>query len=622
MLKFEQHQEGLARRLFVIGVPSQLIKPFVAELVKWEHHSGVEWTIKRLKSLKVDLIRRRSGLAPLTWIRKNRKGDVAGVIGSILRWSDRSDKQFERAVQAFMAYSYYILPCLTDSQKEKFLKGINCSDEDGLDDCFLRSFRETVVRVIGRRAITTPVQPLVSYEGSPSKRAPALFGRESLGQDEDPLRDAEFFNLDGSGDLYLRYRGIYSEVLKGLTRREYLDSCLETYRRFPRAPKQVLGGRIAFIQEPGGKLRSVASPFRVHQLALGPLGSELYSIVSQLPWDCTFDQSKAFPAIQSHLKAGEECHSIDLSSATDIFPLSLQLVALSAIFGKENPYVNLFVEISRGKWDSPIGVLSWKRGQPLGLFPSFGSFTLTHGLLLLHLNGGQHNGDFFIVGDDVVILKRKLKEDYVSMLDRMHCPWSIDKSIDSNKLCEFAGKIIHPLGVIPQLKWRRMSDDNFLDICRLLGRESRSMLTWRQRRVYDAIAHLCEPIGLNQSLPGDNLVSMTLRTLAFYKPEEVVLGALMGLRGRIHRNVYTTKTIEKLVSSDIQLIMDTFDEKVKCALAQTVFSRWESSILIGLDGLSSVPLALRIFPRLPVRGAPPGRRSTLERYESIIRQSR
>jgi hypothetical protein len=44
---------------------------------------------------------------------------------------------FARCVQAFMAYTYYVLPSLTDSQKEKFLRGINPEEGDTVDRVFL-----------------------------------------------------------------------------------------------------------------------------------------------------------------------------------------------------------------------------------------------------------------------------------------------------------------------------------------------------------------------------------------------------------------------------------------------------------------------------------------------------
>jgi len=440
-------------------------------------------------------------------------------------------------------------------------------------------------------------------------------------QNEEVLRDLEFFNHDGSLNLYCKYQEIYSPLLYGLDRRNKYDSLVDTFNRFPknRMNKAPLGGQIHFLQEPGGKLRSVASPFRIHQEALRPLGLEVYRIVSQLPWDCTFDQTKAIPTIQSHLKAGEECFSIDLSSATDVFPLSLQLDALCAIFGSDNPFVNLFSEISRGNWESSLGTLSWKRGQPLGLFPSFGTFTLTHGLLLLHLNNGRYDHSFFVLGDDVVILKRELYDKYITMLNRMHCPWSRDKSLISRELSEFSGKLITATRVIPQLKWRRMSDDNFLDICRLLGQKSRSLLTYKQKIVYDRVANLCDPIGLNFSKPGDNLELMIQRTLSFYRPDEVVLGSLMGLRRRINKIIYSPIFEEPVILHELLELLSTFDEKVRSVMLQTVFSRWESSILIGLEAFETLPQALGIVPRLPFRSTPPTRRTTLERYLSMIK---
>jgi hypothetical protein len=245
---------------------------------------------------------------------------------------------------------------------------------------------------------------------------------------------------------------------------------------------------------------------------------------------------------------------------------------------------------------------------------------LTHGLLLLHLAGGVYHNQFFVVGDDVVILKNKLHDDYIAMLDRMGCPWSSDKSIVSNKLCEFAGKIVTPTEVIPQLKWRKMSDDNFLDICRLLGNQSRCLLNERQKRVFDRVAELCEPIGLEFNPKGKSLEVRYRETLDFYRPAEVVLAALMGLRRRINTLVYSSvEGPYKFNSFELANLSLTFDQKVKSALSQTVFSNWRTSNSIGLEGLETVPEALGLKPRLPLRTREPTRLTTLERYERLLR---
>lgn len=616
MLLLQHHQDGLARRLFVIGIPHYAIKPFVDLMVKWEKCSGVEWTIKRLKNLKVDLIRRHSDLEPLSWIRKNRRGDIYGTVGSLFRWSDSSDKNFGRCVQAFMAYTFYILPSLTETQKEKFLSGINPVLGDGLDEAFHKAFSDSVSCALRKRNVEIAPRPLVTYQGSPEKKAPQPFGRKSTPQNEKILSDLELFNMDGGIQLYRTFTRLYKPLLKGLgARQTWLDFLANSRNKSAQYP--VLGGSIHFLQEPGGKLRSIASPFRLHQEALRPLGETLYDVVKSLPWDCTFDQSKAVPHIQSHLTTGGKIHSIDLSSATDHFPLSLQMTALRAIFYKSDwDHLELFSTISRGQWSSPIGKLSWTKGQPLGLYPSFAAFTLTHGLLLFHLNGCRFDNQFFVVGDDVVILNDELRDSYVSMLDRMGCPWSTDKSLSSSKLAEFAGKIISSTRVIPQLKWRSISNDNFLDICRLLGIQSRCLLNKRQKRVFDSVSHLCEPIGLNFSLPGDNLVKMIERTLDFYRPVDAVLGSLMGLRKSLNSLVHNSS--ENFNSQELNELSATFDEKVKSVMEKTVFSNFEIVLNLGSDAFSSLPQALGLKPRLPLKGCAPSRYTLLERYERLL----
>lgn len=619
MLLMQQHQGGVVRRLTVIGVPKPFIQPFVELMVKWEKCSGVEWTTKRLKSLKVDLFRDSVGLKPLTWIRKNRKGEVSGVIGSLFRWSRTSERNFSRCVQAFMAYTFYIFPSCTEGQLKKFLDAVSADPTDGLTVDFHCEFRKSIHRALRRRPVAYKARPLVTYSGSPEKRAPLPFWRSGP-QSSNPLEDLGIFDWDKCIMLYTRFQRLYQPLLNGCReRREYLDLITDSKQTIRKDWENLEVGTIGLIQEPGGKLRSVASPFRIHQEALRPLGQSIYDVVSSLPWDCTFDQSKAIPHIQHALGKGGQVHSIDLSSATDYFPFSLQETALKAIFFEEDwDHIALFRTISRGTWHSPLlGGIQWTKGQPLGLYPSFGSFTLTHGLLLYHLADCNFHNQFFVVGDDVVITDQQLADKYKSLLTVMGCPWSADKSLTSNKLAEFAGKLITPSKVIPQLKWRRMSDNNFLDICRLLGSKSRQLLTKRQEKVFERVAHLCAPIGLNFSLPGDNLEKMILRTLDQVPSVERIFRSLMGLRRRLNQLVYSSS--EPLDAHELKEISETFDEKVVSVMSQTIFHNLDACHQIGLEAFETLPSALGISqPRLPFKDTSSSRMSTLERYEVLL----
>lgn len=616
MLLIQHHQEGLLLRLHALGIPSVWHRDFVSMLCSWEAHSGPDWVIKRLKSLKVDLIRQRSNLPPLTWIRKNRNGRIRGVVGSLFRWSEKSDRNFRRTVQAFMAYTFYIHPKLTKAQEEKFLKALS-SEECEFPGGFHQEFYSYVERMFQKRVLSLPSVPLIAYKGSSEKRSPLVFGMKSVSQDEQILRDVDLFRTYGGIYLYIKYQRIYDPLLTGLDTQKFLRITADSQRelahdRFHSDHLGIIGGKIGFLQEPGGKLRSIANPLRVHQEALRPLGSSIYNLVASLPWDCTFDQAKATPFIQARLASGGSVHSVDLTSATDMFPLSLQITALRAIICLEDwDHIDLFEEISRSNWKSTLGVLKWKKGQPLGLYPSFASFTLTHGLLLHFLNNG-HNDKFFVVGDDVVILDDSLFEKYIRTLAWMGCPWSPEKSLSSNKLSEFAGKIITDSWTIPQLKWRKMSDDNFLDLCREIGQRSRVLCTRRQQKVFDSVKHLLSPVGLNFSYPGSNLEMMINDTLDFYQPEKQVLGSLMGLRRRIRKNSSETPA-QPVLAEELEQMCVAFDEKVISVLDRTIFGR----LWTAWECLESIPRQIGITD-LPLKDMPPSRVSTLQRYERLL----
>jgi hypothetical protein len=62
-----------------LGLPFFISKPLSLEIEKWLINSGPRWTVERLKSLKLDLIRQKAGQAPLTWVKKNRNGGWFGA---------------------------------------------------------------------------------------------------------------------------------------------------------------------------------------------------------------------------------------------------------------------------------------------------------------------------------------------------------------------------------------------------------------------------------------------------------------------------------------------------------------------------------------------------------------
>lgn len=634
---FDQKLQGtICHRLHVFGVPPVWHQPFAVCVDRWIHCSGVDWTVKRLKSLKVDLYRVRSGLTPLTPCAKNKYGEPKGVIGSLFRYALKSERNFQSVVHTLMVYSLFKHEKLTRAQQEKWKKAVDAPSTP-IPSTIQSRLAIWMNDRIKRHSLTLGLpRPIMTHRGSLSKKAP-LLENKSIQQDRSGLTSLIYFSTGAHYDLWRRYRSLYSHVTDGVDINAFKYCVNDAI--FP-DHQQVWGGEIHFLQEPGLKLRAIASPFLVHQEALRPLGMALYSFMRTLPWDCTHDQSKPVSHVQAALTSGRMIHSVDLSNATDYFPLEVQLQVLTHLIG-DHPSIDLFSEISRSLWRSSIGKTRWSKGQPLGLYPSFAAFGLSHGILLASLLRKEYEGEFYVLGDDVIILDDSLYAKYIETLELLQCPYSPEKSISSNKLCEFAGKVITGNQVLPSYKWRELSDDNFLDILRNYGRRAVSLLSSSQRNVVDKVKHLISPIGLNWSYPGSSLESMSAATRAIYRQIDRDEQSLTELYSTMLRNFYsvpsstefsqrnytgekpkesTTECLLRSIDTDRLLqIAQTFDEKVNSTLQQVFPEEWVSSLreFSLLKGYAGVPRAVGLTD-LPLASEEPGRTTVLQRLRRLL----
>lgn len=276
-------------------------------------------------------------------------------------------------------------------------------------------------------------------------------------------------------------------------------------------------------------------------------------------------------------------------------------------------------------------MIQWKKGQPLGFNPSFFCFTLSHGILLYALNGCKWNHDFFVVGDDVIILNDTLYRQYINTLHHLECPYSPTKSISSNRLAEFAGKIVLEDLVIPQLKWRRISDDNFIDCARLVGPRIRMILSKRQNAILDVFAHIPDfihPFGLNWSYPGSNLEKM-IRAGMELTFEESVLSSLTGLSESVHKQLYAdygylTDDLGSLIQKDVvREEIRTFDEKVLSVFLRLGYAR--NGFEYFLEGLKDIPEThvekLQTPRMLPLEQLQPSRVTVLQRLSKFLKRT-
>jgi hypothetical protein len=459
-------------------VPKYLIVPIINKMVGIAAKSGQEFACQYMKKMKVNFIATKAGnKPPEEWVVKN------GIFSSLVTWSKTNHKRWSQVICLLQAYTCYYSRSVTPTQERKFLEGVTAQPIK-----IPQSITEGVVRAgnlyFKRQYLQLPRSHILNLPVA-EKFAPHPNGR-TYPEDQCFLESVNFVLKTHFGDKIRRkYKDIWNAVFEGikptkmeLIKPQYHYSHGQWVSTDPRNYEDSVG-RISFIQEAGFKLRAVANPARIYQSMLKPLGDNLFGKLKQLPWDCTHNQQKGFKTIQAY--PGTK-HSIDLSGATDYFPLSLQISLLKSLF-LNHDQIDLFHDISRGPWFYRKGKISWTKGQPLGLYPSFASFALTHGMLLYSLNNFTHDDKFFVLGDDVIILDDKLYVDYISTMDILGCPISTNKSISSKEIGEFAGKVITKNSIITQLKWRQPSDDNFMDLVKNIGISVIPLLRPRQQKV-------------------------------------------------------------------------------------------------------------------------------------------
>jgi len=346
MLKY-QRSSDMSRRFKSLGLPAHAACSLEAEILKWEINSGPSWTVSRLKSLKQDFVRLQAGDEPLTWVRKNRDGGWFGVWGFLRSYASKSLRCFETVLNCLMAYSSFIPSCPTEEHVAKLRASVE-STPVVIPDEILRDVANHALSIFGNQNQLGPHQPLLTFRGKLAVKSP-IYKSGSVSQHDD--LEKEFLWLKNPyHHLFLnRHYTVYSKVLEGIDNISLCEplqglsgasyhlseyGAFETVHSRLRPPFiPVLAGSLCPLTKDGGwKVRWIASPYRIHQLALQPLGSALFKLLGSVPWDCTFDQSKPYSVVQEHLKNGGTAFAVDLSSATDFFQMSFQLSVISNIF--------------------------------------------------------------------------------------------------------------------------------------------------------------------------------------------------------------------------------------------------------------------------------------------------
>lgn len=525
------------QRLIAIGLRRESSVAIMQEVDKWRRNNGEEWTVDRLKSIKVDFARHLAGLPPVTpWVSRHPDGSPKGPFRVL--WKLPKQQLF-RAWNALMVYSIFVftpgahqgLRC-SERQYRKFLLAVRRRDPGASSLMRGRNLIDIGLPP-GRQPQPMVTRPLLHMYPKESVNSPVYMGG-SVPQEQGIL--PSIVALAHNKGFCARYREEIMPVIQGF------EDPFEVYLDDSSGPPLI--GRVCWLQERGYKLRFVASPFPVYQRLLQPLGDYLRDYLKGIREDCTFDQEEGVRAVQGALLSGKRVYCYDLSNCSDHLPLELQLYMLRKM-GVEERWVQIFSEISTGLWQLQDGhprvkkirwsirkgdsedsteevddrFIRWRVGQPLGLYPSFFAFSLLHHSLVRGLfeeihsisrdtgvlpNGDYHSDgfDYRILGDDLVIFDDKVGHAYPVLMQALGCPISETKTLISDQLGEFAGRVILPDKVVQGYKWKGRTDDSFVDVARNLGPSSMALFTPRQRNVLSVLAPVPEPWGFGWNPEG------------------------------------------------------------------------------------------------------------------------
>jgi hypothetical protein len=231
-------------------------------------------------------------------------------------------------------------------------------------------------------------------------------------------------------------------------------------RRYLFWSEETCGGKLAYKDEPG-KVRVFAMVDCVTQWILNPLHSWLFSILRTIGntygTDATFDQDKAVLHLSEMMRKKKLAFSFDLSAATDRLPLVLQINLLNFVFPKlGDHWANLLVNRtysvpSRHGQELPDSV-RYACGQPMGALSSWAMLALTHHFIVQYaayrVTGLKTWFRWYLVlGDDVVILDKKVAAEYLRLMDQLCVGVNLAKSLVSpDGFAEFAKRFVSDSG--------------------------------------------------------------------------------------------------------------------------------------------------------------------------------
>jgi hypothetical protein len=191
--------------------------------------------------------------------------------------------------------------------------------------------------------------------------------------------------------------------------------------------KELITGRLHFLQEGGGKTRVICIPDIWSQSVLKPIHDYLYQVIRKLPGDGTFSHSEIGNRVRKLTRTkGLICY--DLKSATDRMPVDLQQSVLKHLVGDKLSSLWRHLLCDRPYHTRGTRV-RYSVGQPMGFLTSWATMDITHHAII---DFAKKDFSFkAVIGDDVALASKHGAKVYESILHKLGMEISYEKSIIS-----------------------------------------------------------------------------------------------------------------------------------------------------------------------------------------------
>jgi len=240
--------------------------------------------------------------------------------------------------------------------------------------------------------------------------------------------------------------------------------------------------RIALIEDPELKARIVGIFDHFSQNILNNISKQCFDILKRIPSDRTFSQDPFFNHT-GFVENEDKFHSLDLSSATDRFPISLQKQIIEAMGLTKEQSDSWASLLTSHDFQVPLTMdtgytsVKYAVGQPMGARSSWPIFTLCHHILIRYCAwqiGIKDFHNYIVLGDDVVIKNDQVASMYKSVMYKLGVDLSDTKTHVSASWYEFAkrwikqGKEVSPIpihGIVDNIQNLGVIYQIFYELC-------------------------------------------------------------------------------------------------------------------------------------------------------------